>query len=39
MMDFNSDEFFYGINKSLYFKTEEQKNEIKKMDPDYLTKT
>ncbi|CAD8070138.1 unnamed protein product [Paramecium sonneborni] len=39
MIDFNTDEHFYGINKSLYYKTEEQKNEIKKMDPEYLTRT
>lgn len=34
-----TDEFFYGIPKSLYFKTEEQKLEFKKTDPDYITKT
>ena len=33
------EEFFYGINKSLYYKTEDQKNVLKKTDPDYLTRT
>lgn len=35
----DGDDFFYGIPKNLYYKTEEQKNEIKRADPDYITKT
>lgn len=39
MMDFIDQDDFYGIPKSLYFKTEEQKNDLKKADQDYITKT